>query len=281
MKKLCTMTDKQLLSVLSRFLRQNGYKTKATKDYIIAEGSLPICLIAHLDTIYELENKGSAPLGVLYDAETQLMAAIGGRCMDDRAGVCAIIQLILEGYRPHIIFTVGEECGGIGASALVGKIKKCPFKETKAIIQLDRRGQNDCVFYNCGNENFVKFIEAYGFQTAFGSFTDISIIAPAWKIAAVNLSIGYEREHFAEETLNVAWWEETFKKVKDILENISATPFFEYVAANQFSFWEWNLSKDKDVCAICGHPLNGSGLTRTDEYGTYKMCESCADYLFN
>ena len=96
MKKLCTMTQAQLLSVLPRYLRQNGYKPKVTKEYIIAEGTLPICLVAHLDTIHELEHNGVAPTTVLYDAKEQLMMAVGGKCADDRAGVYAIIQLVYQ-----------------------------------------------------------------------------------------------------------------------------------------------------------------------------------------
>lgn len=280
MKKLCTMTQAQLLSVLPRYLRQNGYKPKVTKEYIIAEGTLPICLVAHLDTIHELEHNGVAPTTVLYDAKEQLMMAVGGKCADDRAGVYAIIQLVSEGYRPHIIFTVGEESGGIGASALIARMKKCPFKKVKAIFQLDRRGQKDCVFYQCGNTSFTEFMESYGFETARGTFTDISIIAPAWKIAAVNLSVGYENEHSSIETLDVIWLAETIQKVRQIFDEVDKMPFFEYIAA-PFTLDTWGFFNNKDVCIICGHPLNGGGVSRTDEYGTYKMCKNCAEDLFD
>ena len=51
-----------------------------------------------------------------------------------------------------------------------------PFADMKYIIQLDRRGTSDCVFYNCANEAFIEYVEKFGFIENFGSFSDISEI---------------------------------------------------------------------------------------------------------
>ena len=55
------------------------------------------------------------------------------------------------------------------------------------------------------------------FVETWGTFTDISYLCPAWGVAGVNLSVGYEDEHSAIETLHVNAWQATFEKVKNIL----------------------------------------------------------------
>ncbi|MBO6179870.1 MAG: hypothetical protein J6O04_11890 [Selenomonadaceae bacterium] len=43
--------------------------------------------------------------------------------------------------------------------------------------------------------DFKNYITLKGYRTAFGSFSDISVIAPALDVAAVNLSSGYYYAH--------------------------------------------------------------------------------------
>ena len=71
------------------------------------------------------------------------------------------------------------------------------------MIELDRSGANDCVFYKCDNPDFTKYIEGYGFITDTGSFTDISVICPIIKTAGVNLSVGYWNEHSKTEMIDL------------------------------------------------------------------------------
>ena len=173
--------------MLVRYLKSKGYKKIiSTNMYIIAEGELPVCLIAHIDTVFS-----KPPVTFYFDKEQNVLWSPDGLGTDDRAGIYAIINLIEAGYRPSLIFTDMEEKGGIGASSLIQKYPDCIFPDCRALIQLDRQGEKDCVFYDCDNDDFVSLIESYGFSEEWGTFTDISIIAPAWKIAAVNLSIGY------------------------------------------------------------------------------------------
>ena len=87
------------------------------------------------------------------------------------------------------------------------------------IIQLDRRGSNDCVFYECNNPEFVEYVEAFGFVTAHGTFSDISTICPSWGIAGVNLSIGYIDEHSYSEILYVGNMLATIGKVEKMQES--------------------------------------------------------------
>ena len=156
---------------------------------------------------------------------------------------------------PHIIFTTDEEVGARGAYKLA--TINCPFKDCRYIIELDRRGANDCVFYDCENPEFTAYVEQFGFEEDFGTFSDISVLCPAWGIAGVNLSIGYRDEHTACEILNVNHMLATIEKVKKML-TVQDIPFFKYIP-NPYPYASlWGLGASmthgNDVlkCAFCG-----------------------------
>ena len=116
------MNQRQLLVLMTKYLRKHKYRVKATKQYIIAEGELPVCLVAHLDTV---EKK--PPSDIFYDKEQGVMWSPQLLGADDRAGVYAIIQIIEAGYKPHVIFTTDEEIGALGAQKLIEDFPECPF----------------------------------------------------------------------------------------------------------------------------------------------------------
>lgn len=212
---------KGLRKYLDKYYSEN--KILETKEYLIALGDIPIALIAHLDTVHM-----EKPVDIFYDRYENVIWSPEGLGADDRAGVYSIIQIISSGLRPTVIFTTGEEIGGIGASKLVKDYLEMPV-DLKYIIELDRRGEQQCVFYNCGNKDFVKYIESFGFEASHGTFTDISIICPKWEIAGVNLSVGYENEHSHIEILYVDYMLDTIDKVKAMLIKAEKAPKFEYI----------------------------------------------------
>ena len=73
----------------------------------------------------------------------------------------------------------------------------------KFLVEIDRKGANDAVYYDCDNPDFEEYITGKGFQTAIGSFSDISLLAPELGVAAVNLSSGYYNAHTLHEFINV------------------------------------------------------------------------------
>ena len=95
---------------------------------------------------------------------------IGIGANDNSAAVYQVIKWAsrlnsqLEPHNIRIIFTDGEEKGGIGASALISDFPDCPFAELNFIIELDRQGHDDCVFYRCDNKPFARFIKKFGFE---------------------------------------------------------------------------------------------------------------------
>ena len=68
---------------------------------------------------------------------------------------------------------------GVGASAFTDFVKE--LKNVNFILQIDRRGKNDMVAYDDGNKELLEYIKKFGFKENYGSFSDISIIAPIMK----------------------------------------------------------------------------------------------------
>lgn len=216
------MTQEALRKSLVNVLKKHYTNVITTKEYVMAQGETPIALVAHLDTVFSYGKRK-----IYYDREAQVIWSPHGLGADDRAGVFAILQIIQHGFRPTIIFTTDEELGCLGADQLVLDYPESPWP-INYIVQLDRQGANDCVFYNCNNPKFEKYIEEFGFVSDFGSFSDISAICPAWGIAGVNLSIGYINEHTLQETLHVKFWKRTIKQVEKMLKK-EEIPTFDYI----------------------------------------------------
>ena len=272
-EQLCALTQNGMKKTLSAYLKTKYSKVIETPDYIVAEGDIPVALAAHMDTVFPKPARE-----VFYDRTKEVIWSPDGLGADDRAGIFAIMQIIKRGLRPHIIFTTDEEIGAAGAVALA--CDACPFKDLRFVIQLDRRGVDDCVFYDCDNKKFIDFIEDYGFVEAIGSFTDISLICPDWGVAGVNLSIGYRDEHSIGEVLFVKHWKATIDKVEKILctENL---PRFEYVARkNSNGIWYSSYLKNqanKCTCVKCGFCGGPSELipAKTADLKWHYYCPDC------
>lgn len=200
-----------------------------SKDYLFALGELPIMLVAHLDTVHR-----TLPTQIYYDESQSIIWSPQGIGGDDRCGVYSIITILNYlrqngGKKPSVLFTTFEETGCIGAGVASRKISDSMLSHIKYVIELDRHGEDDCVFYQCLNMDFQKMVETYGFKTQHGSASDISKLCPAWDIAGVNLSIGYLSEHTDKETVNVSWMMATIKKtIKMIQDSESAKKYLYY-----------------------------------------------------
>jgi hypothetical protein len=258
-KKLCSFNVNKLRKELIKFLYSKKYTNIIyNEDYIIAEGKIPICLIAHLDTVFK---KYPDIDDFYYDSNKKVLWSPYGAGFDDRAGVYAIMQLLNKNLYPHVIFTNKEEIGGIGALKLIEKYSNFPF-DCKMLIELDRANENDMVFYDCKNIKFINQIKKFGFEEQIGLFTDISILSPAWNIAGVNLSIGYEDEHTYIERLHCDWCDQTIEKVITILNNNQMLSFYSYLSSN--------------CCSSCGKILNQNNCNLIHiSTKIYSLCDKC------
>lgn len=225
-EQLCSLKQPGVLQLMRQFLKAKYKEVIVTPSYIVAIGDIPVGLVAHADTVFK-----SPPHEFFYDKDKNVMWSPDGLGADDRAGIFAIMKIVSLGQRPHIIITTDEEVGALGANKLVGKMKTFPAP-LKFLIQLDRRGTNDAVFYDLEHPEFETFMTSFGFKYTYGSFTDISILAPAWNVAAVNFSIGYQDEHSQVERLYVDAMFDTIDKVQGILHQVetdASVPKYDYI----------------------------------------------------
>lgn len=263
LEKLIGLKQNATKKTVSNYLRKSYKTVIETKDYVIAEGDIPIALVAHLDTVFE-KDKYHKRDKLFYDVKKGILWNPYGAGFDDKAGVFAILKIISEGYRPHIIFTTDEEVGGVGATMLTGKYEEYPFKELKYIIELDRANEADCVFYDCYNPKFIEYVESFGFIESWGTFSDIDVICDDWGVAGVNLSIGYKDEHSCSETLNINALFRTIEKVKHMLKDVDNVEQFKYVRAPHYGYYNYYGYYEEPTlctCEKCGQTLYSYEVT--------------------
>jgi hypothetical protein len=230
---------------LTRYLKnriEKCYEEVEFNDqyYLYAKGNIPVMLVAHIDTV-----SGSKPTNIKFDSKRNTLSTNSVLGADDRAGIAAILQLIHEGFRPHILFCQDEECGGVGAS-MAGELLK--IEGVNIVVELDRRGSTDFVTYDCENPEMDKWISEFGFKKSYGTFTDISFICPDFGIGGVNLSIGYYNEHTKSEFLNLIDWSNTIAKVKKILLSPPQEKF-DYIKLPGTRYsdgWDYKYYRDYD-----------------------------------
>ena len=222
-------SQKVLYTKLRRMFKGNAISSKGS--YILVPGEVPIMLIAHLDTVHKESVKQ-----ICKTQNGNILMSPQGIGGDDRCGVFALVKVhrAVE-KKPWLLFTCDEEIGGVGAEKFCehhrkGKLPK-ELDELKALVEIDRKGELDAVYYECGNEEFEEYITSKGFVTDWGSFSDISVIGPELGVAAVNLSSGYYNAHTLHEYIHRAHLNATIEKVIGIVEDAASENFpkYEYV----------------------------------------------------
>lgn len=244
-------TQKELYKLL-----RIKYRSEAVvhmDNYILVPGQAPIMLIAHLDTVHKTPVKC-----ICKSSDGNILMSPQGIGGDDRCGVYALVKVHEAApIKPWLLFTCDEEIGGLGAETFAmdyseGKIQKYFRKQPKGLetlkllVEIDRKGSKDAVYYDCDNPEFEAYITSKGFVKAIGSFSDISIIAPEMGIAAVNLSSGYYNAHTLHEYINRKQIDAVIKAVVKIIADSvrSNFPKFKYVKRIQFNSFYKSSSED-------------------------------------
>lgn len=269
-------------------------KIKRHNKYLYVKGDLPVCLVAHLDTVHFKD-----PVDFLFDPVLHNLFSPTGIGGDDRCGVYIILELLKRGIRPSIIFCCDEEIGAIGAFEFTKVYSS--ISNVNWFLEFDRRGRNDVVCYDDGNDELTKVFEEFGFKSAWGSFSDISELAPAYGISAVNISSGYYNAHTPNEYINLDdldWIIDTSEKVlkSDYVYRKytykPSTRYLNYTKTNDYSSYapydNWLDDYDLDVCDMCGKHKKFEELEKT-EFGWLCMdcikeyelayCASCGEYV--
>lgn len=277
----------QLKVFLSDWLYENYKYVVDVDGFLYASGNIPVMLVAHMDTVHK-----ETPKTVWMSLDCNKLKSDEGIGGDDRNGIAMILDIVEQlddNIRPHILFTEDEEVGGLGAHDFVNVGIK---PDINFIVELDRKGRDDAVFYSCDNREFVEFIEEFGFKEQYGSFSDISVIAEPLGIAAVNLSSGYYNAHTTNEYIKLDEMDEIMGKVINIIKSQTVpetTKKFEYIKKKyEYKFYKygdwWGNSyyptsttsakkKKAQVCEYCGQ----TAVTE-DETGL-PVCEKCAKEL--
>ena len=218
-KEICMMSKEKVKEYMQGYLSNKGYKVINEDGFLYAKGDVPVLLVAHMDTVHKLK----CTQIVEQDGKISSPQGIGG---DDRCGIFIIMNVVKE-LHCSVLLCEDEEIGRIGARKFA-KTEYINNLDVNYMVELDRKGNNDAVFYSCNNPEFTAFItDTIGFKEASGSCSDISVLAPAAKIAAVNLSSGYYNAHTTNEYVVYDEMMDTVEAVKLLLKTESKK--FEYI----------------------------------------------------
>lgn len=227
---ICTKTQREVKRYLYSVLISNGYKPVCEEGFLYAKGELPYLVTAHMDTVHKKQCDRYSVHKYKGNHRIQSKDGIGG---DDRCGIYMIVRMILDGYRPSILFCEDEEIGSIGA----GKFCKTDYinnLDVHYMIELDRANSRDAVFYDCDNKEFTDYILTNsGYEEAMGSWSDICELSEASGIASVNFSCGYYKAHTVQEYVIFEEMQNTLRMVEKLLR--LECEDFEYIPAVHYA----------------------------------------------
>jgi len=231
-KDFCYMTQEGVKEYMSKYLTYKNYEVIDEDGFLYAKGDVPVLLVAHMDTVHKERCSSIVKVGEKLSSPQ----GIGG---DDRCGVFIIANLIKK-YHCSVLLLEDEEIGTVGARKFT-KTEYINNLDVNFMIEFDRKGNNDAVFYSCDNKDFTDYVlEHTGYKLAIGSFTDISVLMPESKLCGVNLSCGYYNPHTTNEYVNYNEMLDTIEAAKALITAECEKPF-EYVAKTyQYSNYNSN-----------------------------------------
>jgi len=199
---------KDVVNIIYKYIGKDYSVVEGTKWMVISPvtgGNKPT-LSAHTDTVSK-----EKPTRFVYNGDTisNFNGVLGA---DDRAGIWIICKLLEYNCTDYnfVIFDE-EEIGGIGSREFVQTNHFDSLAaDTSCWIGLDRRGTNEVATYGLDNYELIESFKDNGWVEAMGSFTDVVNLAEYSGIACVNLSVGYNKEHSKNETLNIRDMKNTF-----------------------------------------------------------------------
>lgn len=270
---ICRKSQRALKTYLKRRLKKKYKKIIEEPGFLFAKGDFPVLLVAHLDTVHK-----ELPQNIICEEDKiYSLQGIGG---DDRCGVYEILQII-EKHKCSVLFCEDEEIGGVGAVKFV-KSKYAKDLKPNYIIELDRRGKTDAVFYDCDNPEFTDFITGNNFWIeSCGSFSDISYIAPSLGVAAVNLSSGYYNAHTTKEYVVPSEIDVIIRNVIKLLDKTKETDKFQYIEAkSDFEFKRRNYYDSYNIYGFEEEKGAYYFFIYTDEGGIRKCAEVIANSMY-
>ena len=219
LEKIYKMTQNELKKYANEYLSNNGYQPISDDGFLYAKGTVPVLLVAHLDTVHKQTVKN-----IIYSDNENRISSPEGIGADDRNGVAIIFDIISE-LHCSVLLCEDEEVGCVGAKKFI-KTDYIKNLDVNYMIEFDRKGNNDAVFYNCANKDFIDFVEdATNFKFATGSVSDISVLMPEANLSAVNLSCGYYSPHTTSEYSMYDEMMDTIEAAKVLIKEKCDKPF--------------------------------------------------------
>lgn len=164
------------------------------------------CIVAHMDSVHDMQYQRDI---VMYDdtifaINTQFDKQCGLNA-DDCNGILIALQMLETLPNLKVCFTVEEEIGGIGASKASQNAEF--FSDVSYLLQADRKHSGDLIIHTngiqCASQDFINDIseitKEFSYNTTYGTFTDIGVLAEDLGISGVNISCGYYNEHTPKE----------------------------------------------------------------------------------
>jgi hypothetical protein len=216
-KEICQMSQEKVKAYMHEYLKSKQYDVINEDGFLYAKGDVPVLVMAHMDTVHKL------PCTMITEVGGKISSpqGIGG---DDRCGIFIIMNLVKE-LHCSVLLCEEEERGCIGAHKFANTdyIKNL---HVNYMVEFDRKGNNDAVFYHCGNQDFIDFVEdATNFKFADGSVSDISVLMEPANLSAVNLSCGYYNAHFVTEYVIYDEMMDTIDAAKVLIKEKCDKPF--------------------------------------------------------
>jgi hypothetical protein len=225
----------------------------------------PVCLVAHTDTVWP----GPGRLAWCGDGRGRSAVPDRGIGADDRAGCAALWRLRDSGA--GLLIVPAEEDGCVG-SRHVARYHRDILEDQVfgMFMQFDRRGVNDLVYYDANPADLDHDLTSgpfNGYAEAVGSFSDVSVLAPALGVVGVNVSIGFDAEHTPQESIDPLVWAMTVRNAAAWLRETRTRGGIRYVYRDaRRNAGHWYDSYDDDA----------TGWSPPDEPEAYYWCDDCA-----
>ena len=226
-------TDMKATIVKYLDMYQNGNYTLAEDTtgniYVTPKSSLNsnIVLSAHMDMVHT----NGHPKQLYYDEKTGILSAVNKEDKqtslgaDDKNGIFVILDVyrkVKASELPSVVFTVDEECGCLGSSA----IDKTFFDDKDHCIVIDRRNQYDLIYkggstvYGITTAPLFKTLNPQ-FQYTTGSISDANQFSSY--VDCINVSCGYYKPHSSAEYTQLDELLETSDAVTTFVLNANTT----------------------------------------------------------
>lgn len=161
---------------------------------IFVEGTVPIVLVAHMDTVYQEQPTTIIDDGGKLYTPKGTRAGIGG---DDRCGCYCLFEASKWEFKPSLLFCSDEETIGNASS---NDLWALDWSDYKCFVEVDGPGFG--VFYSgtTSNRTLNRFLaDEIGLTELQTSFNDISNICQPGNPPGVTLGAAYYNQHEKDE----------------------------------------------------------------------------------